>query len=343
MLAPLTNKQSGVGGVLSDDEFKWLTMRSQGGFGLTMTCASHVQVTGKGFEGQLGCFGDHHLAGLARLAAAIKRHGSVAVLQLHHAGRRSPPELIGGVQPVCPWDDPKTGSRALTTAEVEQLVRDFVVAAVRCEAAGFDGVEVHGAHDYIICEFLSTMNRRTDRFGGSLENRSRVLFDIIAGIRAAIRPDFHLAVRLSTEKYGLKTLEMASVFDRLAASGQVDLIDLSLWDAFKSADDPELSGAPLLETFAQRPRGSTRLAVAGKIYSGDDARRVLAAGADVVAVGRAAVTNHDFPELIRADPQARMRALPVSRGALRAEGLGEAFVEYMATWPGFVAEDLPQS
>src|SRR5215510_4904013 len=94
MLAPLTNLQSHPDGVLSDDEFRWLTKRAQGGFGLTMTCAAHVQAVGQGFPGQLGVFGDQHLEGLTRLAAAIKANGSVAALQMHHAGNRSPKDLV---------------------------------------------------------------------------------------------------------------------------------------------------------------------------------------------------------------------------------------------------------
>ena len=88
MLAPLTNQQSHTDGTLSDEEHHWLTMRAKGGFGITMTCASHVQRIGQGFPGQLGCFSDNHLEGLSRLAADIKAEKSVALVQLHHAGNR---------------------------------------------------------------------------------------------------------------------------------------------------------------------------------------------------------------------------------------------------------------
>ena len=88
-LAPLTNQQSYADGTLSEAEYHWLTMRAQGGFGLTMTCASHVQAVGQGFPGQLGCFDDRHLEGLTQLATGIGDTGSLSVVQLHHAGRRS--------------------------------------------------------------------------------------------------------------------------------------------------------------------------------------------------------------------------------------------------------------
>ena len=183
MLSPLTNHQSNADGTLSDGEHKWLEMRANGGFGLVMTCASHVQKVGQGFPGQLGCFGDQHIAGLTRIADTIRASGKVSYVQLHHAGNRSPKDLIGEA-PVCPSDDESTGARELTHAEVEQLIADFVAAAVRCDKAGFDGVEIHGAHGYIICQFLSSdINKRTDEFGGSLENRARVLMRIVDGVR----------------------------------------------------------------------------------------------------------------------------------------------------------------
>src|SRR5260221_8259120 len=154
MLAPLTNGQSHPDGRLSDDEFNWLVKRAEGGFGLVMTCAAHVQRQGQGFAGQLGVFSDDHLSGLTRLADAIKARGSVSSVQLHHAGMRSPAELIGQ-QPVAPSDDAETGARALTGGEVEQLTEDFIAAAVPADISRFDGVALHSAHCYILCAFIS--------------------------------------------------------------------------------------------------------------------------------------------------------------------------------------------
>jgi 2,4-dienoyl-CoA reductase-like NADH-dependent reductase (Old Yellow Enzyme family) len=128
------------------------------------------------------------------------------------------------------------------------------------------------------------------------------------------------------------------VVERLMAGGQVDLVDLSMWDVFKEAVDPEFAGRSLLDVFTGIDRGTTRLGAAGKLYSGDAVQRALDLGVDVVVIGRAAITDHDFPELIRADAHATMRALPVSRDVLRDEGLSVPFIDYMAGWKGFVAE-----
>jgi len=338
MLAPMTNCQSHDDGRLSDDEYRWLTRRARGGFGLTMTCASHVQALGRGFPGQLGIFDDAHLEGLTRLAAAIKAAGSLAVVQLHHAGMRSPPALIGGA-PVGPSPDAQTGARALSLPEVEQLIEDFIAAAARAERAGFDGVEIHGAHGYVLCQFLSPeVNLRTDRYGGSLENRSRIVFEIVAGIRGRCRPDFSVGVRLSPERFGMRLQEVRTAAQRLMSEGQVDYIDMSLWDVFKEPLEEEFQGRSLMSYFTDLERGPVRLGVAGKITGGADAARCIDAGADFVVIGRAAILHHDFPERVRADPGFQSVAVPVSADYLRSEALGPAFIDYMRTWKGFVTE-----
>ncbi|MFI4976814.1 MAG: NADH:flavin oxidoreductase [Caulobacterales bacterium] len=339
MLAPLTNTQSHADGTISVDEHNWLTYRAEGGFGLVMTCAAHVQRVGQGFPGQLGVFSDVHLPGLARLAAAIKAGGAVSSVQLHHAGIRSPAALIGE-QPRGPSEDAETGSRALTTGEVEELSEDFIAAAVRAEKAGFDGVELHGAHGYILCAFLSPeTNRRTDRYGGSAENRARIVFDIIAGVRRRTRPDFQLGIRISPERFGLRFAEQLELARRLLGSGDLDFVDMSLWDVFKAPVEQDFAAKPLIDWFAELPRGKTRLGVAGKLMSGADVRRVLEHGADFPILGRAAILHHDFPKRVAADPDFRAVSLPVTREYLRNQRLGPAFVEYMNGWKGFVVQE----
>jgi len=335
-LAPLTNLQSHPDGVLSDDEFNWLVMRAKGGFGMTMTCAAHVQAVGQGFPGQLGVFSDDHLPGLTRLAAAIKAQGSLAFTQLHHAGIRSPKETVG--QPVGPSDDAETGARALTGAEVEEARDAYIEAAVRSQKAGFDGAELHGAHGYLIAQFISPeINKRTDRYGGSLENRARFLMEIIDGVRARCGEDFQLGVRISPERFGLRLAEMRELAAELLRGGKLEFLDLSLWDVFKEPVEDDFKGQPLIAVFADLPRGETRIGAAGKIMTPGDAVRTLDAGMDFVFLGRAAILHHDYPQRVNADGGFTPIALPVTKDYLRQEGLGEAFVGYMSTWKGFVA------
>jgi 2,4-dienoyl-CoA reductase-like NADH-dependent reductase (Old Yellow Enzyme family) len=336
MLAPLTNLQSHPDGTLSYDEHRWLTLRAQGGFGLTMTAAAHVQRIGQGFPGQVGIFSDVHIPGLARLAEDIRKAGSLAVVQLHHAGMRSPAALIGEA-PVCPSEDAETGSRALTLDEVRRLRDDFIAAAVRADKAGFDGVEIHGAHGYVLCQFLSAQtNRRTDAYGGSPENRARLILEILDGVRAACRADFNLGLRLSPERFGLSLMEVRDLAGRLLSEAKIDYLDMSLWDCFKEPVEEAHRGRTLMSYFTDLPRGEVRLGVAGKIMSAADARAMLDAGADFVLLGRAAILHHDWPQKARANPDFRPVSLPVTRAHLEAEGLGPPFVTYMATWAGFV-------
>ena len=339
MLAPLTNQQSHADGRLSDEEYRWLTMRAEGGFGLTMTCASHVQAKGIGFPGQLGIWSDDHIPGLQRLASAIKAQQSIAVSQLHHAGMRSPAELIGGA-PVCPSDNAKTGARGLAHAEVKQLIADFVAAAVRAERAGFDGVELHGAHSYILCQFFSAeINRRDDEYGGTLENRCRILFEIIDGIRNHCRNDFMLGVRLTPERFGMKLGEAIQIAQRVMAEDKVDFLDMSLWDVFKEPEEPQYQGRSLMSYFTELDRHNTRLGVAGKIRTPQEAEATIAAGADWIILGRAAMLQHDFPNRYKVDPSFKPVQMPVSRQYLKNEGISEKFQAYIQPrWPEFFAD-----
>lgn len=338
MLAPLTNQQSHADGRLSEDEYAWLTKRAAGGFGLVMTAASHVQPVGQGFPGQLGIFGDEHLEGLSRLAAGLKAEGALSSVQLHHAGYRAPKELVG--TPICASDDAETGARGLLIGEVEQLRDDFISAAKRAEVAGFDGVEVHGAHGYIIAEFLSPqVNRRQDRYGGSPENRARLLFEIIDGIRAACRPDFQLGLRLSPERYAQNLGEVRDVAAEVMRQGKIDYLDLSLWDVTKEPADEAYQGRTLMSYFTELPRGNVRLGAAGKVMDARTAAGVIEAGCDFVTIGRAAILRHDFPERVRRDPAYDSPTLPVTEAHLFEEGVSKPFIAYLQSWPDFVAKD----
>lgn len=336
MLAPLTNLQSHADGTLSDDEYHWLTLRARGGFGAVMTCASHVQEQGQGFPGQLGCFGEKHVSGLSRLASGIKAEGSLALLQLHHAGMRSPSDLIGG-SPLCPSDNVETGARGLSHEEVLQLRDDFVAAAQRARDAGFDGVELHGAHGYMLAQFLSaTINQRDDEYGGSLENRARLLLEIIEGVRARCGAGFTLGVRLSPERFDIRLGEMRELAQQLFRDAHIDFLDMSLWDSFKNPEEPDFADRPLLGWFTDLSRGAVRLGTAGKIRTAQQARRCIEAGADFVLPGRAAILHHDFPRRVAADADFHCVEPPVTADYLYSQGLGKAFVDYMSTWKGFV-------
>ena len=333
MLAPLTNKQSHADGTLSDDEFHWLSIRAKGQFGLVMTCATSIQDGGRCWPGQLGIHSDVHIAGHKRLAKEIQKYGSLAVVQLHHGGLRSD-EKLTGTQPVSASDIEKYNARGLTTQEVEQLRDDFIAGAVRAQKAGYDGVEVHGAHGYMITQFISKdTNHRTDQYGGSLENRARLLFEIVNGIRKACGPTFLLGVRLSPERFGMDIREIRTISQQLIDSGNIDFLDLSLWDVFKSS---EVSEQSLLEFTTDLDKKDVKITVAGKITGGEAVQKVLDAGIDFVTIGKAAILHHNFPVKVMEDPKFQQVQTPVSEEYLNNEGLSPTFREYMKSWEGFV-------
>jgi 2,4-dienoyl-CoA reductase-like NADH-dependent reductase (Old Yellow Enzyme family) len=339
MLAPMTNLQSNPDGVLGEDEYRWLVKRAEGGFGLTMTCAASAQFEGIGFPGQLGVYDDKHLPGLTRLAEALNANGTHSVVQLHHGGMRAIESVIGR-KPQCPSDDAETGAVAMTRDEIRHTIDCFVAAAKRAERAGFQGVELHGAHGYLLGQFFSPQyNKRDDAYGGSPENRARILFEIVDGVRAVTGPNFTLGVRLSPERFGQKLDEIAALAQRLMDEAKLDYIDMSLWDAFKQPQDEEFQTKSLAAWFTELKRGKVKLGAAGKILTGAQAAQILDMGFDFAIIGRGAILHHDFPKRVAADPAFASARTPVSADYLRNEGLGEAFVNYMRTWKGFVTEE----
>ncbi len=337
MLAPMTNQQSGEDGVLCDDELRWLEARARGGFGHVVTCASHVLEGGKGFPGELGVFGDQHVPGLRTIASALRSFDCRSSVQLYHGGMRSITS-----DRVCPSGHAKTGARAMTVEEIEATIAAFAAAACRAEQAGFDGVELHGAHGYLIAQFLSPIfNTRSDEFGGSANARARFLFRIIDAIRAAVRPDFQLGVRLSPERFGQDPGEIVAVVQRLFAEDKVDFVDMSLWDIAKQPEDKRFGSASLMSHFTALDRRATRLGFAGRIIAPQSAAQCLAEGADFVSLGKIAVIHHDYPLRVSANPQFVPDWLPVSAARLRQEGLGEPFITYLTTWTNFVSDREP--
>lgn len=336
MLAPMTNTQSHEDGKLSDEEYQWLTMRAKGGFGLTMTCASHVQFIGKGFPGQLGIYDDSQIEGHQRLVKGIKANNSLAIIQLHHAGMRTSENLIGQ-QPVCPSSNEKHNSRSLSLEEVYQLRDDFIAAAIRAQKSGYNGVEVHGAHGYILTQFLSSdINKRDDQYGGSLENRSRLLFEILEGIRNTCGEYFLLGVRLSPERFGMQLSEVKTVCEQLINGHDIDFLDISLWDVFKKPEEEQHQSKSLLQHFTDLDYKDVKWTVAGKINTAKDVVEVLDAGVDFVSIGRSAILHHDFPKKVITDPNFEPIQLPASKAYLSEEGLSSKFITYMNRWPNFV-------
>ncbi len=335
MLAPLTNQQSELNGEASEFDQEWIRQLSQGGYGLITTCATTVEAGGIAFARQLGIHDDMHLPGLTAIARSIRAGGGLSAVQLHHAGHRATPVLGGIPSPASSRTLP--GVKALTTAEVQRIRDSFVAAARRAELAGFDCVALHGAFGWILSEFMSPLlNDRTDRYGGSVENRARLTIEVMEGIREACGPDFQIGWRLSVERYGLLLEELRDITGHILDRELIDYLDLALWDSAQVVPDGAFRGKTMLSVFADLPRKGVRLGVAGKIMTAQRAAQVLDEGCDFVLVGRASILQRDFPLQVGADPAFESPQLPVTAQFLRDGGLSERFVRHMRGWEYFV-------
>jgi 2,4-dienoyl-CoA reductase-like NADH-dependent reductase (Old Yellow Enzyme family) len=195
-----------AGGGVSDDIIAFYEARARGGLGLMVSEICRVMDgAGAGEPCQLAARNGADVPGLGRLADTVHKYGARMFIQLHHPGRQGS-VLVGGEQPVSASAvaNPHTGEapRPLTLPEIGQIQEAFVNGARLAQMAGADGVELHGAHGYLINSFLSPyLNRRGDQYGGSFENRLRFLLEILGGIRAACGQRFPLGVRLSAEEF----------------------------------------------------------------------------------------------------------------------------------------------
>ena len=331
ILAPLTNQQSHEDGTLSAEESHWLAARAKGGFGIVMTCAAFVSTDGIGFQGQLGIRPELNADPHLMLNTQIHEQGGLSLVQLYHGGSRADSTRTNG-NPVAPMADESRGVKQLTPQHIQQIQQQFVEGALLAQQWGYDGVQLHAAHGYLLCDFLSVSNQRSDGYGGSLENRSRLLLDLVRQVREQCGESFLISVRLSPERFGIQPEEIMIVAQALLDTRMVDLLDWSLWDVYKEVD-----GQPLLDRILSLDYGNTKNSVAGKLMSSHTVRDVLQRGTDAVAIGRGAILHHDFPTLCREDAFT-CRSLPVSVETLLDEGLSMKFIDYMRRWKDFVSK-----
>ncbi|WP_099336104.1 oxidoreductase [Clostridium cadaveris] len=211
VMSPMGCGLANLDGTPSKEMIAFYEARAIGGAGLIIPEITRINdVHGAGLMRQLSVTKNRHIEPLSKLAEAVHKHGSKIMIQLHHPGRETVSALLGG-QPVVsasaiPCNYLKQETRALTTEEVKQLVKQFAEGAKRVQKAGCDGVELHAAHGYLLQQFLSPYtNKREDEYGGNFENRLRFVLEIISEIRKECGSDFPIGVRLSVEEFLDKT------------------------------------------------------------------------------------------------------------------------------------------
>ncbi|WP_338590841.1 NADH:flavin oxidoreductase [Shewanella khirikhana] len=345
VLAPLTHNMSDADGNPSQAELDWLEHCAKGGFGLLIAAATQVWPGGRCWAGQPALMTDHQQQAFSRFARAAKANDALALVQLHHGGVRAAPAL-NGTAPVGPGAEAPGGRyplgvNELDEAGIEQLIAAFIASAERAYQAGLDGVELHAAHHFLLCNFLNPMlNRRSDRWGGSLENRARLLIEIIHGIRQRLPRSFLLGVRLSPESYasveGIELDHQLEVAD-LLATADIDYVHFSMGDSFKQACGKETA---LLGEVTNALIGKTVLMFAGNIRDGAAAQQVLDAGGDLVAIGTAAIGNPDWVHRVSSDTP--LLTPPFAATLLHGYGFTEAGLAYLGAIPGLVAPSEQQ-
>ena len=300
IMAPMFTQLADENGYVSDRLCAYYEERARGGMGLIIVENTAVARGGESATREPAIFDDTYLDGLSKLASVIHRHGVKAAIQLHHAGRQRPGQMGQPVAPsaiACKFV--KAEPRALTTEEADELVEQYAEGALRAKKAGFDAVEFHGAHGYLICQFLSAYtNKRTDKYGGSLENRMRFALDIVKKTRQKVGSEFPVLFRISAKEFvpeGLD-LDQTKVIARALQDAGVDCVDVSagIYETGQWSCQPGWMPRGCLVPFAAEIRKSVSIPVivAGRIVDPRLAAKVLEEGkADFIALGRPFLTD----------------------------------------------------
>jgi 2,4-dienoyl-CoA reductase-like NADH-dependent reductase (Old Yellow Enzyme family) len=289
------------GGEVTDELVEHYALRAKAGAGVVIVEHTYVTPDGQASPRQLSIIDDTHVRSLARLARAVKDAGALAGIQLNHAGGVSS-RRVTGLEPVAPSEGthPRTGEtvKAIDEAGIVRMKLAFVTAALRAKEAGFDFVELHGAHGFLLCQFMSPlMNRRTDRYGGDLERRAALPLEVVVEVRKAIGERMPLFYRLGADDMtpGGLSIDDAEAVSPLLVEAGVDVLDIS--GGLGGSRPPGLASQGYFLPWAERIR--TKVGVPVVCTGGftdplaaDDAIR--AGRTDLVGVGRAQLADAEW-------------------------------------------------
>jgi len=283
--------------------------QAKGGFGLLILENSSIDPSGNVCLHTPVFFDDSCMGGLKQLTSAVHKYGAKMVAQISHSGRQTFPDVLGQ-QPVssspipCPLD--RCIPRELSTDEIYDLAKRYGEAAQRVKNAGFDAVEIHGAHGYLIAQFMSPyVNKRTDEFGGSLKNRMRFPLMIIESVREKVGPDYTVMFRISGDERvpGGRGIQETVIIARMLEEAGIDIIDVSTGvsgsSQYISAPPAVPAGFLLDDAEKVKKAVSVPVIAVGRLNEPALAEYALETGkADLIAIGRASLADPEFPNKV---------------------------------------------
>lgn len=317
VLAPMTRISATPDGLATEDMARYYSNFARCGFGLLITEGTYIdQRYSQGYLNQPGITSAAQVCAWHRATKAVHETGAAFVMQLMHAGAQTQGNPYVGGKTIAPSAVAPKGEQlgiyggegsyptptAMGVEDIRQVVQAFADSAVRAREAGFDGVEIHGANGYLLDEFLTDyMNQRSDSYGGCVENRVRLLVEVITAVRRAAGKDFTVGIRISQGKVGDYAhkwaggeADAAVIFAALANAG-VDFIHTSEHEAAA----PAFGTGPTLAALAKR-YGKVAVIANGGLNEPAKAEKLLtASGADFVALGKPALANRDWPRRAR--------------------------------------------
>ncbi len=323
VMPPMATNYASPEGFVTDRLIAYYVERAKGGVGYITVEHTGILQQGKASPKMLLISTDEHASGMARLSDAVHRAGGKIVVQINHAGRQTSSAVTGspivGPSPIaCPTRTEIP--RELPVGEIEEITEAFAVAAQRVKGAGADGVELHMAHGYLLCAFLSPFsNRRSDRYGGDLEGRTRFARNVLHAVRNRVGPDFPIVCRISADEYldgGLRIEETTQIARILEQEG-ADALHVSACNAASGyLNQPTYYVEEgVFVHLAQAIKSAVRLPViaVGRIRNPVMADQIVRDGkADLVSMGRALIADPYLQKkLKRGDSKRSSRAFRV--------------------------------
>ncbi|HEN9591459.1 TPA: NADH-dependent flavin oxidoreductase [Escherichia coli] len=312
VMAPMTTWSANPDGTISEQELEFYKRRSQN-VGLVITGCTYVTPSGIGFTHEFAAYDDRFINSLEKLAAAAQSGGAPAILQIFHAGNKAIPELVPNNDVIsASASSVKSGdfmkrvvqSREMTENEIQETIRAFGDVTKRVIKAGFDGVELHGAHGFLLQNFFSPLfNQRNDRWGGDLEGRMRFPLAVLQEVKNVVyeyaTKPFAIGYRISPEESvtgGLRIEDTYKLLDRLISSG-ISYIHTSLVSINDSYPVESPNGPRTIELILNHIAGRVPVIAAGKIRTPSQAQEAISTGLPLVAIGKGLVINPEWVTL----------------------------------------------